>query len=34
MNSLRAVTENQIRAFLNVSDEEFMKLKSGSGTYA
>lgn len=28
MNSLRAVTENQIRAFLNVSDEEFMKLKN------
>lgn len=28
MTSLRAVTENQIRAFLNVSDEEFMKLRS------
>ena len=28
MNSLRAVTENQIRAFLNVSDEEFMKLRN------
>lgn len=28
MNSLRAVTENQIRAFLNVTDEEFMKLKN------
>lgn len=27
MNSLRAVTENQIRAFLNVSDEEFIKLQ-------
>lgn len=28
MNSLRAVTENQIRAFLNVSDKEFEKLKN------
>lgn len=27
MNSLRAVTENQIRAFLNVSDDEFIKLQ-------
>ena len=27
MNSLRAVTENQIRAFLNVSDDEFIKLR-------
>ena len=28
MTSLRAITENQIRAFLNVSDEEFIKLKN------
>lgn len=28
MTSLRAVTENQIRAYLNVSDDEFMKLKN------
>lgn len=28
ITSLRAVTENQIRAYLNVSDEEFMKLKN------
>lgn len=28
ITSLRAVTENQIRAFLNVSDEEFMKLRN------
>lgn len=27
MNSLRAVTENQIRTFLNVSDDEFIKLR-------
>lgn len=28
MTSLRAVTENQIRAFLNVSDDEFIALKN------
>ncbi len=28
MNSLRAVTENQIRSHLNVSDEEFTKLRN------
>lgn len=28
MTSLRAVTENQIRAFLNVSDDEFIKLRN------
>ncbi len=28
MASLRAVTENQIRAFLNVSDDEFIKLQN------
>lgn len=28
MNSLRAITENQIRSFLNVSDEEFASLKN------
>lgn len=30
MNSLRAVTENQIRAFLNVSDDEFAGLRNPS----
>ena len=28
MNSLRAVTENQIRAFLDVSDDEFTRLRN------
>ena len=28
MTSLRAVTENQIRSYLNVSDEEFIKLRN------
>lgn len=28
MHSLRAITENQIRAFLNVSEDEFIKLKN------
>lgn len=28
MTSLRAVTENQIRAFLNIPDEEFIKLQN------
>lgn len=28
MTSLRAVTENQIRAFLNVSDDEFIRLRN------
>lgn len=30
MISLRAITENQIRAYLNISDDEFMKLRSPS----
>lgn len=30
MNSLRAVTENQIRSFLNVSDDEFTALRNPS----
>lgn len=28
MNTLRAVTENQVRSFLDVSDEEFIKLRN------
>ena len=28
MNSLRAVTENQIRAFLGVSDDEFVAMQN------